>query len=612
MTARTGSTARAALAAVLFAAAVCLGGGTAAAAEKNAQNIDLVVLVDTSESMFPYFDDLMTYLVQDLLTKRLHRGDTFHLLSFSSAPEEEISVSVNSDEAAHQAFGRVLLLHALGKYTDLVSAMQFLYQYVKELPETNPKHVIIITDGVHDPPPGSPNKTDEATVKGLVVSSAQTMRREGWEVTILKVPPEPAPADQGMKSYLADIAAAVGVPVIPYPKQDKTTVTGVTTGYPTLLFPAALGQVGKTFAALFRVKNWKAEPIMLSLSSVQSEGSELLERKVVVTVPANGDVPFTVPLRLPMSYPKGAHDAAVRLVFDDDPRISPIEGTISFTYTGQGGLPLPRLTFLYVVYILLGLAAIFLLVLLFRYLRKKLGEAPLAGIARVHGASGYGALGYSTAGGAAGRDGGDDGDRRGRGRGTGAAAQQSGERTIGKGPASRTPAPAARVSLMTAGTRGAPRRGPHLPLMSSHPAPWAGTRPTVTSIRNAMPRPDWKASLPPLIEMRVELQNHRVGFRNVHRIAPGGTKTIGGRFSSFLVFLVPVPSRIAEIRNVDGHYVFTPLKPDLFPGLKGPLKDCLGKGIPFVSSKGKEQLLYFLKWVSPLEEINRVLKQAGS
>ena len=77
-------------------------------------------MVDTSESMFPYFDDLMNYLVQDLLADKLHRGDTFHLLSFASSPEVEIALEMNSEEAAQRAFGRILLLHALGRYTDLV------------------------------------------------------------------------------------------------------------------------------------------------------------------------------------------------------------------------------------------------------------------------------------------------------------------------------------------------------------------------------------------------------------------------------------------------------------------------------------------------------------
>jgi hypothetical protein len=107
---------------------------TAGAQDVAAENMDLVVMVDTSESMFPFFDDLMNYLVQDLLTEKLHKGDTFHLLSFSSVPEVEISLEVNSEEAAQRAFGRILLLHALGRYTDLVSALQFLDKYVKELP----------------------------------------------------------------------------------------------------------------------------------------------------------------------------------------------------------------------------------------------------------------------------------------------------------------------------------------------------------------------------------------------------------------------------------------------------------------------------------------------
>jgi hypothetical protein len=112
--------------------------------------------------------------------------------------------------------------------------------------------------------------------------------------------------------------------------------------------------------------------------------------------------------------------------------------------------------------------------------------------------------------------------------------------------------------------------------------------------------------------MRVEQQNHRVGFRNVHRIGTGAARSIGGRFSSFLIFLVPMPSGIAEIRNVDGRYVFTPLREELFPGVSGPIEDCLGKEIPFVNAKGRELSLHFREWVSPLEEINRILRSARS
>jgi len=71
-----------------------------------------------------------------------------------------------------------------------------------------------------------------------------------------------------------------------------------------------------------------------------------------------------------------------------------------------------------------------------------------------------------------------------------------------------------------------------------------------------------------------------------------------------------VPAAIAEIRNVDGSYVFTPLRPELFPGLSGPVEDCLGMDIPFVTPRGMELSLHFRQWVSPLEEINALMRQA--
>ena len=38
--------------------------------------IDVIVMVDTSESMFPVFDDVVNYLIRDLLENRLHTGDS--------------------------------------------------------------------------------------------------------------------------------------------------------------------------------------------------------------------------------------------------------------------------------------------------------------------------------------------------------------------------------------------------------------------------------------------------------------------------------------------------------------------------------------------------------
>jgi hypothetical protein len=63
---------------------------------------------------------------------------------------------------------------------------------------------------------------------------------------------------------------------------------------------------------------------------------------------------------------------------------------------------------------------------------------------------------------------------------------------------------------------------------------------------------------------------------------------------------------------VDGRYVFTPLRAEFFPGASAPVEDCLGREIRFVGPKGRELTLHFREWVSPLEEINRILRQARS
>ncbi len=575
-------------AAVVILLAIAMFGILAVAAvPASAENIDLVVMVDTSESMFPYFDDLMNYLVQDLLTTRLHKGDTFHLLSFSGAPEVEIALEVNSEEAAQKAFGRILLLHALGRYTDLVSALQFLSKYTNELPETNPKQILLITDGIHDPPPGSPNLQNAEAVRAAIAQAAQGMKKDGWKFDILRVPPQPAPGDEG-KSYLPDIARTLGVPVIPYSAGDKEHVTGLTTGFPSLTFPPNLGRVASRFTAPFKVKNWKPEPIIVGLSSVQSNGIELLDRKIQVTVPASGEATLPVPLRLPLSFPRGDQTLQVQLGFDGDLRISPTSGPLAFTFTGKGGIPIPRLTLLYVLYILLGIGVIYLLVRLFLFMKKRVAEAPAAGMARR--------------------------DTRDKDRGAAVAAPAARGR-VSRAAAAAAPEPAAAPSLV-----GRTRGRTQVPLVNAdmHAAPVLvvpkkRARPTVTSLRRALPRQEMgQSNLPPLIEMRVSQQNHRVGFRNVHRLAPGSTHSVGGRSSAFLVFLVAVPAAIAEIRNVDGSYVFTPLKAELFPGLSGPVEDCLGKEIPFVSPRGMELSLHFRQWTSPLEEINSLMRQARS
>jgi Mg-chelatase subunit ChlD len=155
----------------------------AAACASWPDSIDLIVMVDTSESMFRVFPDLVSYLLTDLLTKRLRFGDTFHLLTFADTPEVEISSVVDTEQSIERILRRLFLLKPLGSYTDLVAALKFLAAYTRELPEGNRKTILLLTDGVHDPPPDSLYRLDPEQVRRELFQTAQEIARLLGETT---------------------------------------------------------------------------------------------------------------------------------------------------------------------------------------------------------------------------------------------------------------------------------------------------------------------------------------------------------------------------------------------------------------------------------------------
>jgi hypothetical protein len=271
---------------------------------------------------------------------------------------------------------------------------------------------------------------------------------------------------------------------------------------------------------------------------------------------------------------------------------------------------LPRVNLLLVLYVALAAVVVVLLVLLFLFMRRKLREVSLSG------------MGKAAA-----------GDRQGP-----AASGRPSRRATAAAPEPR-PAERAPQALPAAqpaapshpGEPPAPEPAPGrtgragrklIPLMdSSRAAPPPGgpalARPSVPahtaeSLRRSLPSPAASPALPPQIEMRVSGQNSHIGFRNIHRLTANSSRSIGGRFSGFLIFLVRVPRGIAEIKNESGRYVFVPLRTEFFPSLSGPVADCLDLEIPVATSQGFSCTIRFHRWISPLEEINALMRSAQS
>lgn len=527
--------------------------------------IDLVVLVDTSESMLPYWKDTTNYLIKNILTGVLHKGDTFHLISFASRPELEISKTIESEKDIQAILARFLLLQPLGRYTDLVAAIQYLYQYTVDLPLATQKKIIILTDGIHDPPPDSrfpikygPSGRDISGNRQLIIETAQAMRRHGWEIHIVQYPqagaaapgtviPQPGvqllgsgggqfagraapvggqssgrpiaggrivgraggsahggvPRRGGEKGLLKDLSRTLGVRIQQFEGGNKKNLANIATGSPSIVFPKNLGNVGYDATAPFVIRNFQDQAIFVRLSGIIYDGINILRRPVNRPIGAKQEATLKAPLRLPVSLTLGPHTLDVELRFADSLRVSPHSGRLSFTLAK--GIIEAQGIGLYVLPVLIGIVLIAVVILMVIFIRRIVGN-----------------LGVAP-------------------------------------PASSTP----RIRL------------------------------------------DGSGIYP--IELRVTGQNPNIGGRNIHPMGAGAHRTVGGGGSAFLIYLYPCPAHIGEIVCDGESYTFSPTKAEFFPDLKGDVRNCLGKEIRVLPDEHHDVTFTFRRYVSPLAEVNRIM-----
>jgi hypothetical protein len=113
-----------------------------------------------------------------------------------------------------------------------------------------------------------------------------------------------------------------------------------------------------------------------------------------------------------------------------------------------------------------------------------------------------------------------------------------------------------------------------------------------------------------MLSLFVEDQNAATGRRNIHAVKPGCSYTIGGGNSDYLIFLLPLPPRIAEIyAHEDGSCTFMPKRPRFFPELgSNALPDCIGKTIRIISGKNYELFIRLERYEDPLKSLDWLLQ----
>ena len=338
------------------------------------EQIDNIVLLDTSVSMVPYYSGTVNYLINDIVKQQLQFGDTFHLLSFNDYPEYEISRTIKGESEIVDILNRILLLQPVGKYTDLISAFSYLYDYTDKLRLNSIKNIIILTDGIHDPPPDSSYPVSSTNLDDIKKIS-ENMKRQGWKVSLIQFPSTSNGSDnikkeqptnsnsvnvssENKNDLFPTIAETLNEEIISSENADNHEMTGS----PEIIFPRDLGSVGNSFKVQFIFKNPLPEPVLLKLASIDTEGISLTNKSYTINVKAQDEKASTFIIELPSDWEKGVHNTAIELIFNDNYRAYPRNGYLNYNFDPEIKGSYDRVNTRIILYIIIGIILLAILV----------------------------------------------------------------------------------------------------------------------------------------------------------------------------------------------------------------------------------------------------------
>ena len=172
-----------------IAAVFCLVTSVLNAQTTRQEAADVVVLMDTSGTVLPYYEAINQRVLQSIISKFVRIGDSFHLISFSAVPRYEMSQKITTEADLSRVVSRFMLLYQLGQSADFLSGINFAGQYMTQLPSQQEKILIVISDGIFNPPASSPYRTYTGEqVKTELAKISASIRAHGWKVYYVKLP----------------------------------------------------------------------------------------------------------------------------------------------------------------------------------------------------------------------------------------------------------------------------------------------------------------------------------------------------------------------------------------------------------------------------------------
>lgn len=413
-------------------------------------------------------------------------------------------------------------------------------------------------------------------------------------------------------------------PIVEFNGEEDPAIISTIVGAVSVRFPEDIGKTGRKVIIPLEVNNPSDTTIYLETRQILVDGEDLMDRRSFIELKERSTGTLRLRVLLPENLDTGLHTKTIEPLFTGSTRINPSSGTITFLLEESAfakliGKSLPILLFL------LGLLLAAFIAILILFVIRRLNSAPNRVTSGAMASSGYRK-----------QDKTDD---------ELAAYKAHTASSRSETPAytqSNDAAEAAALLNAAASSRQetdrtqAGNKGEKHESSSMHSVPGSNKAATATghdkqatssapvfavnkgSDQNKGKLSGDSISAPPykvrkenervMLSLFVEDQNTAIGKRNVHLLKAGNTLTLGGKRSDFLVFLVPIPHRIADVR-FDGEIVsIIPRKPQYFPDTGSePIHDCIGEKIRLISDKGYELFIRLDMYQDPLKKLNDFL-----
>jgi len=560
--------------------------------------VDLVLLLDTSSGMSSSYENVNNYITGSFLTEFLRVGDTFHLVPFSSSPRLDVARRINGVGDVETIIGRMLLQYPVENANNIGAAITYAEQYITTLP-SRPKKIVLVTIGGSD-------------TSNLVNASKQ---RLGSRATLDYVQVTPGRALSNLPSSGRPAPARTTAA----PAASGTAGTRSTTASPT---GAASGASGGSTTASGDTRTGSGT----TSSGAGATGAATTGAGATSSSGAGAT----------SSSGSGAPAASGTPTGTGSSTTSPTGTASGGTATGAGSAAATSS----------GTAT---------GSGTPAGAPAGSGTTGTAATSGSGAAGTTTATSSTGTaSGGTTGTVQSTDARTTADTvsdntagedrlssnlneqQQKEKKSISSSlpliiaiiigvllllglvillASRRLSSSPNRVmrDVSSSSSSGGGAFKDHSKDLASYAAgssarrttPYDDSKKKTENVKQPVINP----SGPLLLNLFVGDQNTSIGRRNIHSLKSGYSLSVGGgKADDYLIFLVPMPPALGEIRREGATLTFIPKKPKYFPDIgSNQVKDCINKTIRVVSDKNYEMHFRFEMYEDPLIALNRTL-----